>query len=109
MPVYEVAQFEVRPETRVRAERAMNEFANYVRSELPDSSWTTYRDPGKPSHYMAITIAASPAARARHRSAPGTQAFLAAIEPLLDGAINITDCDLVTSSDLGKRPAARGR
>ena len=109
MPVYEIAQFEVRPEARVRAERAMHEFANYVRSELPDSSWTTYRDPGKPSHYMAITVAASPAARARHRSAPGTQAFLAAIEPLLDGAINITDCDLVTSSDLGKRPPTRGR
>jgi quinol monooxygenase YgiN len=109
MPVYEIAQFDVRPEARVRAERAMHEFANYVRAELPDSSWTTYRDPGKPHAYMAITVAASPAARARHRSAPGTQAFLSAIEPLLDGAINITDCDLVTSSDLGKRPPPRGR
>lgn len=109
MPLFEIAQFEIRPEARVKAERVMHEFANYVRTELPDSTWTTYRDPGARAHYMAITIVNSPAARARHRSAPGTQAFLSAIEPLLDGAINITDCELVTSSDLGRRSPVKGR
>ncbi|MBA3452595.1 MAG: hypothetical protein H0T42_05790 [Deltaproteobacteria bacterium] len=107
MPVYEIAQFEIRPDARTRAERAMHEFANYVRAELPDTSWTTYRDPGAPAHYMAVTVNVSPAARTRQRNAPGTQAFLAAIEPLLDRAISITDCELVTSSDLARRPKGR--
>jgi quinol monooxygenase YgiN len=107
MPVYELARFEIRPEARAQAERAMHEFASYVRAQLPDSSWTTYRDPGAPAHYIAVTVIANPAARARHRSAPGTQAFLAALDPLLDGAIELTDCELVTSSDLARRPPRR--
>lgn len=85
----------------------MHEYANYVRAELPDSSWTMYRDPAVPAHYMAITIAQSPAARTRHRGAPGTQAFLATIERMLDGSIEVTDCELVTSSDLARRPPPR--
>src|SRR5688500_16318361 len=104
MPVYELARFEIRPDGRASAERAMHEFASYVRAELPDSTWTTYRDPHAPAHYVALTVATSPAARSLHRSAPGTQVFLAAIAPLLAGEIEVTDCELVTSSDLGRRP-----
>lgn len=107
MPLYELARFEIRPDARAKAERAMHDFASYVRAELPDSSWTTYRDPGAPAHYISITVLANPAARQRHRSAPGTQAFLAALDPILDGALELTECELVTSSDLGRRPPPR--
>src|SRR5665647_3151334 len=98
MPLYELARFEIRPDARAKAEAAMHEFASYVRAELPDSSWTTYRDPGAPAHYIAITVINNPAARVRHRSAPGTQAFLQTLDRFLDGAMEVTDCELVTSS-----------
>lgn len=109
MAVFTVARFEVRPEARADAERAIHEFASYVRQELPASSWTTYRDPHAPSHFMALTRADDHAADERHRAAPGTQAFLAAIAPLLVGTISCTEAELVTSSDLARRhrPARR--
>jgi quinol monooxygenase YgiN len=103
MPVFTVARFEVRPEAREQAERAMHEFATYVRTELDDSSWTTYRDPKAPAKYMSLIVADSPAAVDRHRNAAGTQAFVAALYPLLVGEIEFTHYDLVTSSDLGRR------
>jgi quinol monooxygenase YgiN len=103
MPVFKLARFQVRPEAREQAERAMHEFATYVRKELDDSSWTTYRDPKSPTHYLSLIIADSPAADDRHRNAPGTKAFVDALYPLLVGDVEFTQYDLVTSSDLARR------
>ena len=103
MAVFSIARFEVRPEARADAERAIHEFASYVRQELPASSWTTYRDPHAPTRFMALTRADDPAADERHRAAPGTHAFLAALAPLLVGGIDRTEYELVTSSDLARR------
>lgn len=103
-------RFEVRADAHEAAERAMHEFAAYVRRELPDSSWTAYRDPASPARYTAFVRADSPAAYERHRSAPGTQAFAAALTPLLVDTIEHADYELVTSSDLAPRHRAeRGR
>lgn len=82
----------------------MHELAAYVRNELPGSTWTAYRDPNAPSHYVAFIRADDAAADERHRSAPGTHAFAATLEPLLVGTIEVTECELVTSSDLQRRP-----
>jgi quinol monooxygenase YgiN len=108
MAVYTIARFEVRPDARLDAERAMFELASYVRAELADSSWTAFKDPANPGHYLAMIRADDARAVERHRAAPGTQAFLAALAPLLVGAMTFTQCELVTSSDLARRPA-KGR
>ena len=81
----------------------MHEFASYVRKELPDSSWTTYRDPRAPTHYISVIRADDPAADDRHRDAPGTKAFVQALYPLLIGEVEFTQYELVTSSDLARR------
>lgn len=103
MAVYTIARFEVRPDARDQAERAMHEFASYVRKELPDSMWTTYRDPRAPTHYISLIRADDPAADDRHRNAPGTQAFVTALYPLVVGEVEFTQLELVTSSDLAPR------
>ena len=103
MPVFKLARFQVKPEAREQAERAMHEFASYVRTELDDSSWTTYRDPKSPTQYLSLIIADSPAADDRHRNAPGTKAFVDALYPLLVGDVEFTQYELVTSSDLARR------
>jgi quinol monooxygenase YgiN len=107
MAVFKIARYEVRPDVRLDAERAMHDFATYVRNELPDSSWTTYRDPHAPAHYISLSRADDPAADERQRDAPGTKAFAAALAPLLASAIEVTECELVTSSDLQRRSPRR--
>jgi quinol monooxygenase YgiN len=103
MPVVSVARFEVRPEAREQAERAMHELATYVRTQLPDSAWTTYRDSKAPTKYLSVIVADSPVAAERHGNATGTQAFFAALAPLLVGELELTHYELVTSSDLARR------
>ena len=103
MPVYTLVRYVVRPDAYEQAERAMHEFASYVRSELADSSWTTYRDPQAPHRFVSLIRADNLAAVERHRNAPGTQAFLAALSPLLEGELEFSELELVTSSDLAPR------
>jgi quinol monooxygenase YgiN len=103
MAIQKIARFTVRRDAREAAERAMHEYADYVRKELPDTTWTTFRDPHTPGLYIAMSRADNAATDERHQAAPGTQAFRAALDPLLVGPFELTDCELVTSSDLQRR------
>src|SRR5256885_17252512 len=69
MPIFKIARYEIRPEARAQVERAIHEFAAYVRAELPDSTWTTYRETHDRNRYISIITAASAAADERHRGA----------------------------------------
>ena len=101
MATYAIARYAVRPEAREAAERAMHEHASFVRRELPDVTWTVYRDPAAPTHYTAMIRSENPSAGDRHRAA-----FVAAFAPYVLGEIEITGCELVTSSDLQRRHRA---
>ena len=107
MAVYKIARFEVRPDAQLDAERAMHEFATYVRNELDDSQWTTYRDRHKPTSYVSFIRADTPAADERHRNAAGTQKCVEVLYPLLVGDVDFMEMELVTSSDLAPRPKKR--
>lgn len=93
MAVFQLARFEVRPDARDAAERAMHEHATYVRNELPDAMWTTYRDAQYPTRYIAYFRA----------DARAVDAFVAALSPLLVAPADFTELELVTSSDLAPR------
>lgn len=98
MPLYKYARFDVRDEARVDAERIMRELADRIRKELPGYSWTTYRDPASPSSFTSWIRADD--ARADER---GDKLVREIVEPLATHGIVMTDCELVTSSDLQRR------
>lgn len=101
--VLQLARFEVRPEVREDAERAMHAYASFVRQALPGSAWTAYRE--GPASYVAIIVSDDATAEAARQHADGTHAFERALEPWLIGAVETRDCTLVTSSDLHRRVA----
>jgi quinol monooxygenase YgiN len=103
MAIQSIARFTIRPDAREAAERAMHAYADYVRKELPDTTWTMFRDPHTPGVYVAMSRADDAATDARQQAAEGTAAFRAAIEPLLVAPFELTACELVTSSDLQRR------
>ena len=98
MAAHAIARYEIRSDARDAAERAMHDHAAFVRRELPDVTWTAYRDPAAPARYLAMTRAESRAGDERHR-----RALAAALAPFLVGEIENTGCELVTSSDLQRR------
>src|ERR1043166_7938186 len=95
MPMYTLTRYEVRAEARDMAARAMHEHASFVRRELPDVSWTVYRDPAAPTLYTALVRSDDRAAGERHR-----KMFAAAFASSLVGDAEVSAAELVTSSDL---------
>lgn len=107
MAVYQLARYDIRPDAQLDAERAMHEYASYVRAELPDASFTAYRDPAAPSHFIALTRSAHATAEDQRRAATGTRAFDAALAALLERPVEVREYVLVTSSDLAPRHRPR--
>jgi len=96
MPVYRLIRFEVRPDARLDAERALHEHAAYVRASLPKTMWTTYRT--APTRFVTYVRSDDPEADAK-----ATLALHEALETLVVGPIEDSECELVTSSDLQRR------
>jgi hypothetical protein len=96
MPVYRLIRFEVRPDARLDAERALHEHASYVRASLPKTIWTTYRT--APTRFVTYVRSNDPADGSK-----ASRALFAALEPLVVGPIEDSECELVTSSDLQRR------
>jgi len=98
VPLYKYARFDVRDGARVDAERVMRDLADRIRKELPDYSWTTYRDPASPGSYTSWIRADDRKADER-----GEKLVREVVEPLATAPIVMTECELVTSSDLQRR------
>jgi len=96
--VYSLVRFAVRADARESIDRTLHEHASFVRRELAAVTWTAYRDPASPLHFTALVRSEDPAATRREHDA-----FVAVITPHLDGALVTEGCELVTSSDLGRR------
>jgi hypothetical protein len=96
MPVYRLIRFEVRPAARVDAERALHDHASYVRASLPKTIWTTYRT--APTRFVTYARSDDP-----DDGAKATHALHEVLAPFVVGAIEDTECELVTSSDLQRR------
>jgi quinol monooxygenase YgiN len=98
MPVFKIARFRIRPESREAVEQAMREFAKYVAFELTGSSWVTYRDAKDPDRYVSLISADDEDADLRHREATGTQRFVDALYPNVVGEVEFTDYSEVAAS-----------
>lgn len=98
MAAFKTVRFDVRPEAREQAERAMHELAAMVRRDLPDASLTVYRDRGAPARYISLIRSDKPAAEA-----PALNAFTVALASFVAGDVEETAFELVTSSDLAPR------
>ena len=107
MAMYQLARFEVHADRLEDAQRAMHDFATYVRNELPGSMWTAYSDPATPTRFWCFLRTENPAADQSHRAATGVKAFAASLAPHVVGKIETSEMQLVTSSDLAPRHRKR--
>jgi len=106
MALYRLLRFEVRPDALEATERALHDYASYVRAELAGTMFTVYRDADVPTRYAALVRDMTTAAVARR---PTQRSFDDPIAPVILGTVEPKPCELVTSSDLAPRPKVRRR
>jgi hypothetical protein len=90
------ARFEIRPDARDLAERALHDLASRVRAKGPDTFFTAWREAGE-TRYLALIREDEADELAR------------AIAPFVTGDVALTRHELVTSTDLGRRHRPRSR
>lgn len=106
MAVLALVRYQVRPELVPDVERALHAHAGYVRTVLPGTVWTVYRDGARPGAFLALARSEDEAAHARWRASEGARALAAALAPHLVAPVEDITCELVTSSDLAPRHRA---
>jgi quinol monooxygenase YgiN len=97
--IFKIARFEVKPDQREAAEKAMAEFAEFVGAQLEGSDWATYREKQNPNRYVSIISIVDARSEDWHRRAPGTRRFTDALYPALVGEVQFTEYELVATSE----------
>jgi quinol monooxygenase YgiN len=100
MPIFQTADFQVKPEALGVCERAIREFVEYV-AEMEQGStlrYTSLRRPDDPTRFMHFFIFADAAAREVHRGSTGVIQFTDVLYPNLIGDVEFTEYEMFAST-----------
>lgn len=108
MPIYTIAQYQVKPSAIETVQRAIEEFVVYVRGNEPGtrlySAWQQKEDPTRFVHFF---IFENEAALATHSKSAAVKRFESIYGPeLVGGDVVFTDYELVATNE-GVAPLQR--
>ena len=100
MPIYTIAEYQVRPAGVEKVKRAIQEFVEYVKAKEPGTrmylAWNQQADPTRFVHFF---IFENEAAHKVHSESEAVKRFEAAYRPeLVGGDVTFTDYNLVASN-----------
>jgi uncharacterized protein YndB with AHSA1/START domain/quinol monooxygenase YgiN len=101
MPIYTIAQYQIRPAGVEKVKRAVEEFVRYVKAnEPPTRMYTAWQQKDDPSRFTHFFIFDDEAAHTAHSKSEGVKRFEAAYHPeLVRGDVVFTDYNLVATNE----------
>src|SRR6185437_15628081 len=96
MPIYQTAQYQVRPEAVDRVKRAIGEFVRYVTKNEPGSRlYSAWQQADDPTKFVHLFIFEDEAAHEAHGRSAAVATFEAVYRPVLSaGPVVFTDYEL---------------
>ena len=108
MPIYTIAQYQIRPTGVEKVKRAVEEFVRYVKAnEPPTRMYVAWQQKDDPTYFTHFFIFDDQAAHTVHSKSEAVKRFEAAYRPeLAGGDVVFTDYDLVATNqpDVGAEP-----
>ena len=100
MPVYQIAEYCVKPQALDKVKRAVEEFVSYVKANEPGTrlyvAWQQKEDPTRLVHFF---IFEDEAAHAAHGKSAAVKRFESVYSPeLVGGPVVFTDYNMVASN-----------
>lgn len=99
MAIFQIAEYEVKPEAVDKVKQAVREFVHHVETNEPGtllySAWQTQNQPTHFTHFFAFEDAA---AKAAHSRSNAVKRFESVYRPELVGSVVFTDCDQVATN-----------
>lgn len=101
MPIYETAQYQVKPQAVEKVKRAIEEFVQYVRANEPGTQmYLAWQKEDDPTRFLHFFIFKDAAARTIHSQSEAVKRFRAVYTPeLVGGDVVFTNFDLVAAND----------
>jgi quinol monooxygenase YgiN len=99
MPVYTIAEYQVKPSGVEKVKRAIEEFVPYVKSHEPGTRmYTAWQRDDDPTKFVHFFIFEDEAAHSVHAKSDAVKKFEAAYRPeLASNGVTFTDYKLVAS------------
>jgi quinol monooxygenase YgiN len=99
MPIYTIAEYQVKPTGIEKVKRAIEEFVPYVQSHEPGTRmYTAWQGESDPTKFVHFFIFENEAAHAAHAESKAVKKFEAAYRPeLVSDGVTFTDYRLVAS------------
>lgn len=100
MPIYTIAQYQVRPSGVDKVKRAIEEFVRYVQTHEPATRlYSAWQEQDDPTRFVHFFIFENQAAHKAHSSSEAVKRFQAAYGPeLAAGPVIFTDYHLIASN-----------
>jgi quinol monooxygenase YgiN len=100
MPIYTIAEYEVRPSGVEKVKQAIEEFVPYVREHEPGTRmYLAWQQKSEPTRFVHFFIFEDAAAHQAHSQSEAVKQFEAAYRPeLAGGDVVFTDYELVASN-----------
>jgi quinol monooxygenase YgiN len=100
MPIYTIAEYQVRPSGVDRVKRAIEEFVPYVKAKEPGTRmYLAWQQKSDPTHFVHFFIFEDEAAHEAHSKSDAVKRFEAAYGPeLAGGNVAFTDYDLIATN-----------
>jgi quinol monooxygenase YgiN len=103
MPIYTIAQYQIRPSGVEKVKQAIEEFVRYVQAHEPRTRmYTAWQQKDDPTRFTHFFIFEDEAAHKIHSSSQAVKRFEAAYGPELSGGnVVFTDYQLVATNQTG--------
>ena len=102
MPVYTIAQYQVKPGAVQKVKKAIQEFISYVKANEPRTRlYAAWQQKDDPTTFVHFFIFEDEAAHQAHGESPAVKRFEAVYTPeLVGGPVDFTDYELVASNSV---------
>ena len=100
MPIYTIAEYQIRPAGIEKVKQAIEEFVRYVRTHEPRTRmYTAWQQKDDPSRFTHFFIFEDEAAHTAHSKSDAVKRFEAAYRPeLAGGDVVFTDYSLIATN-----------
>ena len=99
MPIFQVAEYQVKPSAIDKVKRAVQDFVHYVEASEPGtllySAWQQHKQPARFTHFFVFE---DEAAQRTHSRSDAVKQFESVYTPELVGNVTFTDYDAVATN-----------
>jgi len=99
MPIFQIAEYEVKPDAVDRVKQAVHEFVHYVETNEPGTLlYSAWQQQDSPTHFTHLFVFEDDDAKDTHSQSKAVKSFESVYSPALVGRVKFTNYEQITTN-----------